>query len=407
MSTEHKVLISGAGPVGLFTALKLARNGVPVVVFEAESELCPDYRAAGWNAPTADMFENVGALDELLAKGAPALDDVRLIDIASGSQAQMIGDEILVKDGTVRNRGFSCAQPNVVQIFHDILLRCDNTQCLMSHRVLSAKDTPEGVTVEVETPDGKRTFQGSWLIGTDGARSAVRGAMGASMEGYTHEDRFLIMEVNAEDADFHKRYGRGNILLHEKGWKLVMMLPEGDGTFRWRICIPIPNEVSDEEVVTDQFCEKVLQETMSRPGGYKINERRTYNVHQRTATTFRKGRMLLAGDAAHLNNPIGGMGCNSGIHDADDLVDKLLKVMRNEAGEELLDLYDRQRRLANIHVIQLASAGNKSRMEKNPWIKRKLMILAMRVMKRIPALERKMAWKTSMLDSLEYAANVK
>ena len=407
MGSEQKVLIAGAGPVGLFAALKLARSGVPVVVFEAESELCLDYRAAGWTATTADMFEDVGALEKLMAKGDQALDDIRMIDVESRKSTAMPSDGILVEEGIVRNRSFSCGQPNVVHVLHEILLQYDNADCLMRHRVLSAAETTEGVSVEVETPEGKRTFEGHWLIGADGARSAVRKEIGAKLEGYTHEDRFLIMEVAEEDADFQDHYGRGNFLLGKGGWKLVMKLPEGDGTFRWRVVIPIPSDVSDEEVVTDRFCEKVLQETLSRPGGYKINERRTYNVHQRTASTFRKGRMMLVGDAAHLNNPIGGQGCNSGIHDAENLVEKLLKVMRGEAGEELLDLYDRQRRLTNIHVIQPASAGNKRRIEHNPWIKRKFMMFAISLMKRIPAMERRMARKMSMLDSLEYAANVK
>ena len=407
MGPEQKVLISGAGPVGLFTALKLARSGVSVVVFEAESELCLDVRAAGWTATTADMFEDVGALEKLMAKGDQALDDIRMYDLATGKSTQMPSDGILVEDGVVRNRSFSCVQPIVVDVLHELLLQYDNAECLMRHRVLSAAETTEGVSVEVQTPEGTRVFEGKWLIGADGGHSAVRKQIGAKLEGYTHEDRFLIMEVNEEDADFKDHYGRGNFLLKKNGWLLIMRLPEGDGTYRWRAVIPVPNDVSDEEVITDRFCEKVLQEILPRPGGYRINERRTYNVHQRTASTFRKGRMILAGDAAHLNNPMGGQGCNSGIHDAVNLVEKLLKVMRGEAGEELLDLYDRQRRLANVHVIQPASAANKRRLEHNPWIKRKFMLFAITVTRKVPAMRRRMARKVSMLDSLEYAANVK
>jgi 3-(3-hydroxy-phenyl)propionate hydroxylase len=126
---------------------------------------------------------------------------------------------------------------------------------------------------------------------------------------------------------------------------------------------PVRAEVSDEEVMTPEFARARFARVVEGHGDYPIKHTTLYRVHQRVAETFRKGRILLAGDAAHINNPLGGMGLNGGVHDAVNLVEKLVQVMRGEADETLLDRYDRQRRGVTEEVVQRQTIQNKKNLE--------------------------------------------
>lgn len=185
-----------------------------------------------------------------------------------------------------------------------------------------------------------------------------------------------------------------------------MTLPNGDGTFRWRIACAVPEHVSDETATTESYVQERFQATMPRETPYKINDRRVYRVHQRTASTFRKSRMLIAGDAAHLNSPLGGQGANSGIHDVENLHQKLVQVIRGEATDDLLDLYDRQRRLTNLRVIQPQTIAVKKMMdETRPW-KRRLNGTMLGLAQRIPAVKLRMLSRLTMLESVRYANRI-
>ena len=192
MATREKVLIAGAGPVGLYAALKLAQSGVPVTVFEAEDVLCQEYRAAAWHGVTADMFERAGAFHKLLENGWQ-LSDMRMSDRLTGAEFRF-DLELLEREGVRNPRGVICSQPNTVRVFHELLGQYNNAECLLGHRVIDAEQTTDSVLVRVATPDGDQTFHGQWLIGADGAHSVVRKIIGAVFEGFTWEDRFLIME---------------------------------------------------------------------------------------------------------------------------------------------------------------------------------------------------------------------
>ncbi len=401
MTAEERVLVSGAGPVGLYAALRLAQSGIPVTVFEAEPVLCEEYRAAAWHGVTADMFEAAGALDKLIEKGWQ-VDDMRMSDRLTGAEIRM-NLELLKNEGVRNPRGVVCSQPNSVRVFHELLSEYDNAQCLMSHRVTAAEQTADGVTVDVETPDSEKTFSGRWLIGTDGAHSVVRKVIGAVFDGFTWEDRFLIMDTDYDEAHLRPHFGAVNFVSDAKEWRAVMTLPNGDGTFRWRIACAVPEDVSDELATSDDYVQARFQATLPREIPYKINECRVYRVHQRTASTFRKGRMLIAGDAAHLNSPLGGQGANSGIHDVENLCEKLVQVIEGKAGGELLDLYDRQRRLTNLRVIQPRTIATKKMMDETRIWKRRLNGTMMGLAQRIPAVQRKLLCKFTMLDSVRYA----
>lgn len=404
MSNYQRVLISGAGPVGLYAALKLASEGVPVTVFESESTLCEEYRAAGWHGPTLDMFEDLDVLDDVRGKGLSS-DVMHLTDRATGAKLAM--DMSLLK-GEVRNSYVvACSQPNVVRILRDALLQYSSAECLMNHRVVAVSQNENGVSVTVDAEGDEKYFTGAWLIGADGSRSIVRKAIGAVFDGFTWKDRFLIMETDYEETNFLDHYEANNFVADAEEWRFIMTLPNDDGSRRWRVCCAVPEGVSSEEAVSDEYIQNRFQAVVPREEKYNINERRVYSVHQRTASCYRKGRMMIAGDAAHLNNPLGGQGANSGIHDADNLCEKLMKVMRGERGEELLDLYDRQRRLTNVNVIQPSTIANKKRLDETNPIKRKLNALMWFLASKSKVVQRKILRNSSMIDSLRYAASVK
>jgi len=173
----------------------------------------------------------------------------------------------------------------------------------------------------------------------------------------------------------------------------------------WRVLFPTRNDEADEDVVSDASTEARLQGVWQKPERYETIHRTLYPVHQRVATTYRAGRAFLAGDSAHINNPIGGMGMNGGVHDALNLCDKLIRVARGEdAG--LLDLYERQRRQIAIDFINANTARNKKTMEeRNPEARRRNQD-EMRRTAEDPALARAFMRKTAMIDALRASAAI-
>ena len=174
----------------------------------------------------------------------------------------------------------------------------------------------------------------------------------------------------------------------------------------WRVLFPTTSQESDEQVLSDASVQQRLQRLLPRDQPYRTVHRTLYKVHQRVARQFRRGRVFLAGDAAHINNPLGGMGMNGGVHDAFNLCGKLLQVMRGEADEALLDRYERQRRTIAIEYINASTARNKQEIEERDPVVRRRTQDALRATAADPAKARAYLRKTSMLDALERAAAI-
>jgi 3-(3-hydroxy-phenyl)propionate hydroxylase len=168
----------------------------------------------------------------------------------------------------------------------------------------------------------------------------------------------------------------------------------------WRFLYGCRPEESEEEAVSDNIVEERLQSVLAKPGRYETRHRTIYRVHQRVADTFRKDRLLLAGDAAHLNNPLGGFGLNSGLQDAMNLTDKLASVWHGECEDTVLDRYVRQRRTANIEYVQEASIRNKRLLEESDPVLRAQRLEEMRKASETPALAKEVLMKSSMIASM-------
>ena len=189
-------------------------------------------------------------------------------------------------------------------------------------------------------------------------------------------------------------------------WVAVFRMPHNGPPGIWRLAFPVAQDESDEEALGEDGVERRMQGFLPKAKRWEVIYKSIYRVHQRVAASFRAGRILLAGDAAHLNNPLGGFGLNSGIHDAVNLSDKLGKVWRGEASADLLDVYSRQRRAVTIEQVQEMSIRNKRTLEESdPDIQRERLSELIAVA-RNPALARKHVFASSMMLGLQRAAQV-
>lgn len=351
------VIIVGAGPVGLATALSLAHQGVPVRVIEAEPALTVDHRAGSFHPPTLEMLAPFGVTDEMHRIGLK----VPRWQIRDRREGVIVEWDLgLIADLTPYPYRFHLEQFRLTPILFDKLKAFPHARVEFSRGFLDATD--DGNEVRVQTSEGE--IRTPWLVGCDGGRSAVRKTIGTDFEGFTWPERFIVISTTADFAGHG--FTSNAYVADPTEWAAVFHMPG-----LWRIAFPVHPHETDEEVLEAGAVEARMQRFLARPGRYAVGQKGIYRVHQRVAKQWRKGRILLAGDAAHLNNPLGAFGLNGGLHDAILLGDFLGKVCRGEADEDVLDLYVRKRRTANIDFVQTQSIGNKKMLEEADPAKRR------------------------------------
>ncbi|MDB5728462.1 MAG: hypothetical protein JWQ00_1667 [Noviherbaspirillum sp.] len=355
---NHPVVIAGAGPVGLVAALALAEKGIEVILLETEKEIPRDLRAGTFHPPTIEMLDRLSIGAQFLAEGVK-VPEWQIRDRHVGLVAQFnLG---LIADETPYPFRLHCEQHKLSHIVFKALSQFSNARVLFGHRYTGFTQDQDGVTVRATSETDEVELRASYLLGTDGARSTVRKTLGVQFEGFTWPERFLVF---ATTYDMTQQGFTGNAYVADPDeWCAIFYQPHEGPPGIWRMAFPITPEMNEDEILSDAFVQSRIKGFLNPDLDYEIPYRSVYRVHQRVAKTFRIGRVLLAGDAAHANNPIGGMGVNSGIHDAINLVDKLTQVLRGEADDSLLDLYVRQRRQTNIEYIQALSIRNKKLLE--------------------------------------------
>ncbi|WP_338615677.1 FAD-dependent monooxygenase [Pigmentiphaga sp. CHJ604] len=395
---KARVLVAGAGPVGLVSAMVLADAGIEVELFERNASVMEDLRASTFHPPTLDMLDRYGIADPLVEAGLKARytqqRDRRKGLIAEFDLARLAGS-------TKYPFRLQCEQWKLNDELVKKLASYPNARVRFGCAVESVQQDEGGVTVQLRTADGIETARGDFLIGADGAWSAVRNSVGIEFEGYTYPERFLVVSTQFPFEQHFENLSLVNYISDPEEWCVLLKVPS-----LWRVLFPTPEHESDERVLSDAVIERRLQGLLPQPRPYQIVHRTLYKVHQRVAAQFRKGRVLLAGDSAHINNPLGGMGMNGGVHDAFNLTGKLIEVLAGRAPIELLDLYERQRRTVAIEYINANTARNKKMIEERDEAVRSRIHDELRATATDPVASLDYIRKTSMFDALDRAAEI-
>ena len=400
MGYDQRVLIAGGGPVGVVTALALALRGFPVTVFEADARINSAPRAATTHPATLELLAGLGLVDDVIQLGLTAR-KFQFRDRPSGELIAEFDHESLKQD-TRYPFVVQCEQHKLARLAIDRLGTLPGTEVYFSSRVTAVEAGPDDVQVTVETPRGERKVRGAFLVGADGGRSTVRKAADIPFEGYTFPERFVVLTTRF-DFEVERGYCFRNYFSDPDEWANLFKVAGDDGRGQWRVVFPTREEESDDEALGDAGVERRLQRFFPKTTPYSTVHRNLYKAHQRVAATFRKGRVLLAGDAAHVNNPIGGLGLNCGIHDGVELAERLARYCGG-AGENELELYDRRRRPLNIEFVQSQTINNKKRLEEKDPAVRAGNFDQLRRTAADPQRHREFLLRTSLIDSVRKAA---
>ena len=394
MKVQERVFIAGAGPVGLVAAANLVRSGVPVTVFEQGSRLSEESRASTFHPPTLDMLHALGAAEPLIAQGL-ICPTFQYRTKRHGLTAEF--NFSAIADATGHPYRVQCEQSKLTRILYEQMRSHPNFELLFDSPVKAVSQTPSGVEVTIESPGGRETRSGRYLIGADGASSAVRRSLGIEFEGFTWPDRLLVISTPFDFFSVIPGLSSVSYVADPQRWYFLLRVPG-----LWRAMFLVNEDASDERVQTPEFAQSLMAGVIPGISSYEISHTTLYKVHQRVARTFKLGRAFLIGDAAHINNPLGGMGMNGGIHDAVNLATRLAAVWRGEAEEPELDRFDKQRRLVTLETIQKTTIQNKKNLESpGDEFRETLQSIAAD-----PARTREYLMRVSMIASLQRASEL-
>ena len=399
---DRRILISGGGPVGLLCALLLGRAGLPVRVFDLNPTLQDDPRAATTHPATLDLLGEAGLAEDMARVGlvAPIF---QFWDRPSGRLVAQFDHALLTGD-TVHPFVVQCEQFKTARLILERLQQLPNVEMLFAHEVVRVEPGERAVAVTVRHGDAEKRHSGAWLIGADGGRSTVRKEAGIGFEGFTWPERFIVL-TTPFDFEKERGYCPRSYFADPGQWCNCFKVSANGPPGLWRTVFPTEPGQSDADVLSDAAVQARLQTFFPAAQPYEVVHRNLYVTHQRVAGTFRKGRVLLAGDAAHVNNPIGGMGLNGGIQDACNLAEKLVPVIHGET-DRLLDLYDLQRRTVAVEFVQQQSIENKKRLEARDPETRKRNLDELSAIAADPARARKFLLGSSMIASQRRVAGL-
>lgn len=392
------VVVAGAGPVGQFTALLLAARGYDVTLVEAETVAVTDYRASTFHAPTLDMLDEVEVGAALVARGRICREwEVRMHP--TGERA--LFDMSAIAGETAHPYRLQCEQWELQDIFRRHLAgRCTE---LIGVQVTGYTQDDQGVTVLVDGPDGPDRLRARFLIGCDGARSTVRRAMGQSFEGQTYPETTYLTTTSFPFQDHIEGLTSVAYCWWQDGGNFSLLRMADV----WRVSIYTKDEVPLDEQMTPEAVQATLHRILDIDGPFALGmEPRPYKVHMRMVESYVQGRVALAGDSAHINSPVGGMGLNGGLHDAHELVGALDAVLKGGDHDALLARYDRRRRPVARDEIMLQADRARARMRERDPARRLEHLAELQAIAADPMRAKEHLMASSMLNSLRHAAAV-
>lgn len=347
------VVIAGAGPAGVVAALHLAQAGVRVVLLEGAADVAQDLRASTLHPPTLDYLRTLGLSDTLDAQGLRS-PEYRYINRRSGAQISF--DLTEIADVTDHPYRLQCEQWKLTTLGIQRLRALPSATLRFSTRVLGYTQDAAGVAVQVQTEAGAETIHGRYLLACDGANSVIRKATGVEFDGFTWEEKFLTLSTLAP-MEQRLPVCHVNYMADPEEWLVLLRAPTA-----WRVLVPAREQDADAALLSDARKDAVFAGLLQSHEPIETTHRTIYRVHQRVARRYRFGRVLLVGDAAHLNNPLGGFGMNAALHDVRNVCGQILVILGG-ASEDRLDLYERQRRTVMQEFIQAQSIRNKRTLE--------------------------------------------
>jgi 2-polyprenyl-6-methoxyphenol hydroxylase-like FAD-dependent oxidoreductase len=391
---RRNILVIGAGPVGSVAALACARFGHTVTLLEAQAKVDESPRASTTQPPTLEILAELGIIDEYIRVGLVA----RTFEFWDRATLERIAqfDFDRLRDETDFPFVVQTEQHKLANMAIERLRRLPNAEVVMDCAVTGLEQDEKQVTVSA----GDREFRADYVIGADGGRSTVRKSLGIEFEGYTWPERFLVITTA---FDFAAALGccYRNYMADPQEWTNLFKVAGDDLKGRWRAVFNTREDESDEEALSDAAVRARLGRIYVPEGARQYLHLNLYNVHQRVAKNFRKGRVFLCGDAAHVNNPIGGLGLNSGIHEAWDLADVINRALRGEAPD--LDEYENRRRPLNIEYVQEQTVANKKRLEEREPAQRARRFRELREMADDPQRHKQFLMRASLLESARRA----
>jgi 3-(3-hydroxy-phenyl)propionate hydroxylase len=406
MRQDDRVIVVGAGPVGAVSALALVKKGIPVILIEAEAEPPEDQRAATIHPPTVEMLVELGLEDEAFANDASGGMTAPLFHFRDRITGELVAvfDISLLKGEVPYPFVVQWEQYKLVRAAVPHIEASGIADVRFSTKVTDLEQGADYVEVTLSNADGEtEKIRGRYVIGADGGRSTVRRLADIEFEGFTWPERFIKIGTSFDFGATGRGFCTRNYFSDPKEWLNLFKVKGNGPPGIWRGIMPVPPDESDEQALSMDGIQRRLQGIHPRSGGYEIPYHALYAVHQRVATTFNKGRVLLAGDAAHVNNPIGGMGMNGGIHDAMNLTAKLADVWFGRAGPEVFDRYTRQRRKAQVDYVQAQTIQNKRSLEeKDPVIRRQHLDELRRISEDVK-LHKQFLYRAALIDSLNSA----
>ena len=405
----NRVIVSGCGPVGAVLALALIRKGIPTTLIEQLPDAAEDQRAATIHSPTVEMLVDLGLEMEIFSDTPSGGMPAPLFQFRDRVTGELVAEfDISLLKGEV-------PYPYVVQweqykLVHAALPHIKASSIGEVHfstkliDFVQSDDHIEGTVINAGGETEK--LFGKYLIGTDGGSSMVRHLAEIAFEGFTWPERFIKIGTNFDFGTTGEGYCTRNFFSDPAEWINLFKVKGRRPPGIWRGVFPVPETETDEEALSMASIQRRLQGIHEKVGDYDIPYYALYAVHQRVAETFNKGRVLLAGDSAHVNNPIGGMGMNGGIHDAINLAEKLADVWFGRAQASVLDRYTRQRRKAQVDYVQAQTIQNKKLLEERDPAIRRRHLDELRRTSEDTTLHRKFLYRSSLIDSLNAANKV-